>query len=40
VRISAQRYNQLDEYTALATALAGRLLGPAKPRGLLGRLRR
>ena len=40
VRISAQRYNQLDEYTALATALAARLLGPAKPRGLLGRLRR
>jgi len=40
VRISAQRYNQPDEYTALATALATRLLGPAKPRGLLGRLRR
>ena len=40
VRISAQRYNQPDEYTALATALTMRLLGPAKPRGLLGRLRR
>ncbi len=40
LRISAQRYNQPGEYAALATALATRLLGPAKPRSLLGRLRR
>ena len=40
VRISAQRYNEADEYAALASALATRLLGPAKPRSLLGRLRR
>jgi isopenicillin-N epimerase len=40
VRISAQRYNQPDEYAALATALATRLLGPTRPRSLLGRLRR
>jgi isopenicillin-N epimerase len=39
VRISAQHYNRLPEYEALATALATRLLGPAKPRSLLGRLR-
>ncbi len=39
VRISAQRYNEADEYAALASALAARLLGPAKPRSLLGRLR-
>jgi isopenicillin-N epimerase len=39
VRISAQRYNLLDEYTVLASALAARLLGPVKPRSLLGRLR-
>ena len=40
VRISAQRYNEPGEYAALASALAARLLGPAKPRSLLGRLRR
>jgi isopenicillin-N epimerase len=40
VRISAQRYNQPDEYDQLAKALATRLLGPSKPRSLLGRLRR
>jgi isopenicillin-N epimerase len=40
VRISAQRYNTPDEYAALAAALAVRLLGPARPRSLLGRLRR
>ncbi len=40
VRISAQRYNRPEEYEALARALAARLLGPAKPRSLLGRLRR
>lgn len=39
VRISAQRYNTLDEYSALASALATRLLVPARPRSLLGRLR-
>jgi isopenicillin-N epimerase len=40
VRISAQRYNQPEEYEALARALAFRLIGPSKPRSLLGRLRR
>jgi isopenicillin-N epimerase len=40
VRISAQHYNRAEEYTALASALAIRLLGPARPRSLLGRLRR
>lgn len=40
VRISAQRYNEPAEYEALARALAFRLLGPSKPRSLLGRLRR
>ena len=40
VRISAQRYNQPEEYEALAAALATRLLGPSTPRSLLGRLRR
>lgn len=40
VRISAQRYNRPEEYEVLARALAARLLGPAKPRSLLGRLRR
>ena len=40
VRLSAQRYNRPEEYTALATALATRLLGPTRPRSLLGRLRR
>ena len=39
VRISAQRYNDPAEYEALARALASRLLGPARPRSLLGRLR-
>ena len=39
VRISAQHYNRLPEYEALASALAARLLGPVKPRSLLGRLR-
>jgi hypothetical protein len=40
VRLSAQRYNLPEEYEALARALATRLLGPSKPRSLLGRLRR
>ena len=40
LRLSAQRYNVPDEYEALAAALAARLLGPSKPRSLLGRLRR
>jgi len=40
VRISAQRYNRPEEYEALAKALATRLLGPSRPRTLLGRLRR
>ncbi len=40
LRLSAQRYNRPEEYTALATALAARLLGPTRPRSLLGRLRR
>ena len=40
LRISAQRYNTPDEYTALAGTLARRLLGPSSPRSLLGRLRR
>ncbi len=40
LRISAQRYNRSDEYTALADSLARRLIGPTSPRSLLGRLRR
>jgi isopenicillin-N epimerase len=40
LRISAQRYNQADEYVALADALVRRLKGPSSPRSLLGRLRR
>ena len=40
VRISAQQYNQPEEYQALAVALATRLSGPSRPRSLLGRLRR
>jgi isopenicillin-N epimerase len=40
VRISAQQYNRLDEYVALAETLARRLKGPSRPRSLLGRLRR
>jgi isopenicillin-N epimerase len=40
LRISAQRYNQPDEYVALADALVRRLKGPSSPRSLLGRLRR
>jgi isopenicillin-N epimerase len=40
VRLSAQRYNRRDEYEALAAALAARLVGPSRPRSLLGRLRR
>jgi isopenicillin-N epimerase len=40
VRLSAQHYNRRDEYEALAAALAARLLGPSRPRSLLGRLRR
>ena len=39
VRLSAQRYNQPEEYEALARALATRLLTPSRPRSLLGRLR-
>jgi isopenicillin-N epimerase len=39
VRLSAQHYNRPEEYDALAAALAARLLGPSKPRSLLGRLR-
>ncbi len=40
LRISAQRYNQPDEYAALAEALVGRLRTPSSPRSLLGRIRR
>lgn len=40
VRVSAQQYNRLDEYVALADSLARRLKGPSRPRSLLGRLRR
>jgi isopenicillin-N epimerase len=40
VRISAQRYNRVEEYARLAEALAKRLRGPSSPRALLGRLRR
>jgi isopenicillin-N epimerase len=40
VRISAQRYNRVEEYARLAEALAKRLHGPSSPRALLGRLRR
>jgi isopenicillin-N epimerase len=40
VRVSAQRYNRLEEYSALAESLARRLHGPSSPRALLGRLRR
>jgi len=40
LRISAQRYNQADEYAALADALVSRLRRPSSPRSLLGRLRR
>ena len=39
VRISAQVYNQPDEYVALAESLARRLKASG-PRSLLGRLRR
>ncbi len=39
VRISAQRYNQPEEYIALAEALRIRLRAPAKPRSLIGRIR-
>ncbi len=39
VRISAQHYNQPDEYARLGERLAARLLGPSSPRTLLGRLR-
>lgn len=40
VRVSAQRYNQPEEYSALAESLARRLSGRSSPRSLLGRLRR
>ena len=40
VRISAQRYNTPDEYSALGEALARRLREHGSPRSLLGRLRR
>ena len=40
VRISAQRYNLPEEYTALAESLARRLRSPAALRSLMGRLRR
>jgi isopenicillin-N epimerase len=39
VRVSAQRYNQLGEYAALAEALRSRLRAPGKPRSLVGRIR-
>ena len=39
VRISAQRYNQPGEYTALAEALRSRLRAPARARSLIGRIR-
>lgn len=40
LRVSAQRYNQPDEYQVLATSLARRLRAARSPRSLLGRLRR
>jgi isopenicillin-N epimerase len=40
VRISAQRYNRVEEYARLAESLARRLRGPSSPRALLGRLRK
>ncbi len=40
VRVSAQRYNRVEEYARLADALARRLKGPSSPRALLGRLRK
>ena len=39
VRISAQRYNQPEEYVALAESLRTRLRAQAKPRSLIGRIR-
>ncbi len=39
LRISAQRYNQPEEYAALAEALRSRLRSPAKPRSMIGRIR-
>jgi isopenicillin-N epimerase len=40
VRISAQHYNQPEEYTWLAERLAERVRSARSPRSLLGRLRR
>jgi isopenicillin-N epimerase len=40
LRVSAQRYNRPDEYSALAETLARRLREHGSPRSLLGRLRR
>jgi isopenicillin-N epimerase len=40
VRISAQHYNQPEEYTRLAERLATRVRAARSPRSLLGRLRR